>query len=82
MPDSDSNCSVEYPALGDYPALVSQCRPSKADPKKHCCKFCDKLVNKMSAHAQNVHAKEAEVAKILAMEKKKQRKEGCLGTAD
>ena len=37
--------------------------------KKHCCKFCSKFVLKTSTHFQNVHSKEPEVAKILAMEK-------------
>jgi hypothetical protein len=37
--------------------------------KKHACKFCSKLVLKMSTHLQDVHANEAEVAKILSMPK-------------
>lgn len=37
--------------------------------KKHSCKFCKKLVTKMSSHLQRCHNNETEVAKVLTMHK-------------
>ena len=37
--------------------------------KKHCCKFCNKMVLKMSKHLGKVHSNIPEVAKVLAMTK-------------
>ena len=44
--------------------------------KKHCCKFCKKMVTKMSTHLRLCHRSESEVAYVLAMKKgSKERRE-------
>ncbi|XP_070184336.1 17S U2 SnRNP complex component HTATSF1-like isoform X3 [Littorina saxatilis] len=44
--------------------------------KKHYCKFCNTLKTKLSAHLQNVHKNELEVAAVVALPKNsKERKE-------
>ncbi|KAK7464627.1 hypothetical protein BaRGS_00037827, partial [Batillaria attramentaria] len=77
--ESDSDGSVQYPALISHcpdPKVQVAAANQKEPPKKHCCKFCEKLVTKISKHAQNVHGSEAEVARILSMEKNtKERRE-------
>ncbi|XP_070178264.1 uncharacterized protein [Littorina saxatilis] len=76
-----------------YPALVTPCKQdkSRADPlhvaekapqenkwgKKHSCKFCSKMVVKMSTHLTKVHAHGADVAAVLRLPKgSKERRNG------
>ena len=76
--DSDtdvSTCSEEYPALVESVSSHSKPKIQVAtkkigNPKKHCCKFCQRSVNKISAHVQNVHSQETEVSRIMSMAKK------------
>ena len=59
--DSDKE-SVIFPAL--KPDSKSE-RPSK----KYSCKFCEKMVGKISTHCGNCHKDEVEVARILTLPK-------------
>ena len=58
---------------------VSQTNNGKKWDKKHSCKFCDKLVIKMSDHLERVHSDKIEVAMILAMKKGSQERRRAWG---
>ena len=88
--DSDtdvSTCSEEYPALVESVSSHSKPKIQVAtkkigNPKKHCCKFCQRSVNKISAHVQNVHSQETEVSRIMYMAKKsKERRDAWIQLA-
>ena len=76
VPNSDDTSdSYVFPVLSNSlirpePVLSIQKRTSNNKwDKKHCCKFCQKLVTKMSSHLQRVHKEEVEVAHVLVMTK-------------
>ena len=48
---------------------VSESIKGKKWDKQHACKFCHKMVIKMSDHLERVHKNEVEVARVLAMKK-------------
>ena len=89
--ESESDCDSDvYPALVT-PCKQVNSGKTRADPlhvaekaaqenkwgKKHSCKFCSKMVGKMSTHLTRVHAHEAEVAAILRLPKRsKERRNG------
>eukprot|EP00745_Piridium_sociabile_P041488 TRINITY_DN8204_c0_g1_i1.p1 TRINITY_DN8204_c0_g1~~TRINITY_DN8204_c0_g1_i1.p1 ORF type:complete len:792 (-),score=157.14 TRINITY_DN8204_c0_g1_i1:193-2568(-) len=59
--DRPSDCTLD-------PLVVSQSQGKKWN-KQHSCKFCQKLVIKMSDHLERVHGSEPEVARVSAMRK-------------
>ncbi|KAK7501253.1 hypothetical protein BaRGS_00007378 [Batillaria attramentaria] len=79
--ENEQNCEGELPWEGVY--LQSRGTGKYKWDKKHSCKYCKKLVLKMSTHMMTVHDKEPEVAKILAMDKGcKQRRQAWIALQD
>ena len=55
--------------LEDSVSIYERTTENKWDKKKHSCKFCKKMVTKMSTHLRLCHRSESEVAYVLAMKK-------------
>ena len=76
--ECESDCSRTYPKLIKLPEdsatpriLIASTKRGKRNKwdKKHACKYCSNLIVKVSTHLQRKHKNEAEVARVLQLEK-------------
>ena len=81
--DSDSNSDDDvdpFPMLQDQQIRPTARKAGKYKwDKRHACKYCSKLVLKMSTHLQDRHSDESEVAQILVMPKNSKERRNAWG---